>query len=227
MRVLGLETSSSRGSVALVELREGVAHVVGYAFHDEANEHAERLLSLVDGTLVEAGWHKSSIQRLAVGVGPGSFTGVRVALSLAQGLMLGLGIPGVGVGSLRAVAAGHDASDPRLRVVVRDARREEFFVAAYSATGEELVAPHTIAQKGATELLAERFSKDDYVVLGTRLDGLRCEPGEESTCPDARPIARIGSLLALEAAPVEPQYVRGPNILRPQLPDSPLSQPRS
>ncbi len=188
MRVLGLETSSTRGSVALVEQQESGPVVVAYAFHDEANQHAERLLSLVDAVLQEASWGKSSIQRIAVGVGPGSFTGVRVALSLAQGLMLGLGIPGVGVGSLRAVAAGHDVADTRLRVVVRDARRDEYFVAAYSASGEEVVAPHAIAQDGAGECLAERFVgtelrctryRNCWIALcaGGRIDLPRCASG--------------------------------------------------
>lgn len=227
MRVIGLETSSTRGSVALVELISGVPHVRSHAFHDEANQHAERLLSLVDGALEEANWEKSSIERVAVGVGPGSFTGVRVALSLAQGLMLGLGVPGVGVGSLLAVAEGHRADDSRLRVVVRDARRDEYFVAAYTSRGEEVVAPHAIAQIGAAELLAERFASTDYVVLGTVIDGLVCELGEQSTCPDARAIARLGALLNPADAPVEPEYVRGPNVVRPRLPDSPLNQPRT
>lgn len=226
MKILGLETSSTRGSVALVDLAYGEPVVRGYAYHDEANQHAERLLGLVDAALEGAGWARSDIQRIAVGVGPGSFTGVRVALSLAQGLMLGLGVPGVGVGSLRAIAAGHRPDDVRLRVVVRDARRDEFFVAAYTAGGQEVVAPHAIAQEGAVAHLAEQFAGRDIVVLGTELEGLPCELDDETTCPDARSVARVALHLEPESSPVEPQYVRGPNITRPKLPDSPLNQPR-
>src|SRR5690606_3316847 len=105
MRIVALETSSTRGSVALLEgTSPRDARVVASRRHDVPNEHAERLLGLLEEALAEADWEKSSLARIAVGVGPGSFTGVRVGLSIAQGLMLGLGIDGVGVGSLRAIA---------------------------------------------------------------------------------------------------------------------------
>ena len=85
-RVLGIETSSRRGTVALVE--DG--QVVASLGHDVPNGHAERMLGLVDQALAEAGWAKASLDRIAVGVGPGSFTGIRVGIALAQGLALGL-----------------------------------------------------------------------------------------------------------------------------------------
>ena len=216
-----------RGSMALVEGTSSAdARVLSYASHEQPNQHAERILGLVDGALEEAGVTKSQIDRIAAGVGPGAFTGIRVGLSLAQGLVLGLGVDGVGVGSLRAVAAGHAAEDKRTRVVLRDARRDEFFLAAYSASGQELVEPYAIPQEGAAELVAEKFSGQNYVVLGTEVASLPCELGDETTEPDARAVGRIALGLDPANSPVSPHYVRGPNVVKPKLPPSPLDGPR-
>src|SRR5688572_26659375 len=100
MRVLGIETSSTRGSLAVLEGTELRAVRV----HEEPHRHAELTLSLIGEVLAEAGIDKRELSRIAVGVGPGSFTGVRVALALGQGIAHGLGIPLVGVGSLAAMA---------------------------------------------------------------------------------------------------------------------------
>lgn len=228
MLVLGIETSSTRGSVALVSGdRADGATVLAWREHNEPNQHAERLLALVEETLKEAGLPKEAIERIGVGVGPGSFTGVRVGLSIAQGLMLGLGVSGVGVGSLRAIAAGLPASDQRLRVVLRDARREEYFLAAYSSQGEEVVAPCAIPQAGADQAVLAQFGLKPYVVLGTVIEGLPCVLAALTTEPDARSVARIALGLDPDSAPVVPHYVRGPNVVRPNLPPSPLEKPRT
>lgn len=227
MRILALETSSLRGSVALVEGTSiEDARVRGFACHTEPNRHAERIWSLVEQAFAEAGWTKGDIERVAVGVGPGAFTGIRVGLSLAQGLMLGLGVSGVGVGSLRALSVGLPAEDPRLRVILRDARRDEFFLAAYEPNGRQVVAPYAIAQERAVDVVREKFGKQDYVVLGAEIDGLPCVVGEGTTEPDARGVGRLGTDLDPNVDLVEPQYVRGPNVVKPNLPVSPLARPR-
>ncbi len=227
MRVLALETSSLRGSVALVEGASFEdAEVRGFACHAEPNRHAERIWGLVDEAFSQAAWTKDQVERIAVGVGPGAFTGIRVGLSLAQGLMLGLGVDGVGVGSLRALSVGLSGEDARLRVTLRDARREEFFLAAYDAQGNEVVAPYAIAQAGAADIVREKFKGQDYVVLGTEVDGLSCVVGDGTTEPDARGVGRLGIGLDPKVDLVEPHYVRGPNVIKPKLPESPLAGPR-
>jgi len=227
MKLLGIDASSTRGSVALVEFTDGAHEVLAHLSHSEPNRHAERLMGLVKEVFSSCDWEPSDLDRIAVGVGPGSFTGIRVALALAQGLMTGLGIEGVGVGSLRAIAGAANCADPRQRVVLRDARREEFFFASYGADGEELVAPHAIAQEKAAETVANQLADSEFVVLGTEVEGLPCELGELSGEPDARVVARIGAKLDPQVALVSPHYVRGPNITRPKLPPSPLQLPRS
>src|SRR6185369_5960506 len=144
MRVLGIETSTRRGSVAAVE---GTL-TLGTLAHEEPSAHAERVLSLIEILLAEVGWSRASIERIAVGIGPGSFTGLRVGIALAQGMALGLGRPIVGVGSLAALASSAPATDRRTRVPVLDARRGELFVAAYDADGRERLAPNAVPVAG-------------------------------------------------------------------------------
>ncbi|HET7540536.1 MAG TPA: tRNA (adenosine(37)-N6)-threonylcarbamoyltransferase complex dimerization subunit type 1 TsaB, partial [Polyangiaceae bacterium] len=96
MRIVGIESSSRRGSVALLEGERLVAS----AEHEQPNNHAERLLPLFEQLLAETGWPKSSLDRLGVGIGPGSFTGLRAGIALAEGLSVGLDRPLWGVGSL-------------------------------------------------------------------------------------------------------------------------------
>src|SRR5687768_454757 len=126
VRVLAIETSSPRGSVALLDDDRLVVELE----HDQPNAHAERILPLVERALEAAGFDRTSLDRVAVGIGPGSFTGLRVGIALAEGLALGLDIPIIGVASLRAMAAAVPAAEARIRIPVLDARRDEVFVAA-------------------------------------------------------------------------------------------------
>jgi tRNA threonylcarbamoyladenosine biosynthesis protein TsaB len=223
VRVLGIETSSVRGSVALVDGDRVVTH----AFQDEPNRHGERLLPLVDGLLAEVGWKRGSIERVGVGIGPGNFTGLRVGIALATGLSLGLGAPAVGVGSLRAIAGGLGAEDQRLRVVVRDARRGDYFIAAYTADGVEVLAPVAIPQPTLKENLQRLLPSTPWVIVGTPFADLPCAETDLTLEPDARVVALAAQHLDPAAHPALPEYVRGPDVIRPNLPISPLTQPRS
>jgi tRNA threonylcarbamoyladenosine biosynthesis protein TsaB len=112
--------------------------------------HATRLLPMADELLARAGIGWSSLERIAVGVGPGTFTGLRVGVATARGLAQSLGIDLVGVSSLRALAEPILGSEGGARHVlaVLDARRGEAFVAAYEAADRgpvELVAPVALA----------------------------------------------------------------------------------
>jgi tRNA threonylcarbamoyladenosine biosynthesis protein TsaB len=148
MIVLGFDTATSATSV-------GVRLAVGRTLvaHDAPRQgehpgHATRLLAMASELLAGAGLGWSALDRIAVGVGPGLFTGLRVGVATARGLAQSLSLELVGVSSLRALArAAAEQGYPRLLAVV-DARRGEAFAAAYAASDStvisELVPPRAL-----------------------------------------------------------------------------------
>ena len=138
MIVLALDTASpSTGTGVLL-----AAGRVGEARDDPAEgsrgEHASRLLVLVEQALAQAGVEWGDVDRIAVGVGPGGFTGLRIGIAPARALAQARGLPLVPVGSLEALAAGAEATG--VVAAVLDARRGEVFGGAWSGP-RELMAP--------------------------------------------------------------------------------------
>jgi tRNA threonylcarbamoyladenosine biosynthesis protein TsaB len=126
VRVLALDTSSDVGTVAVLvdgALRASLSARV-------QAQHGETLLPLVERVLTLAEVPVASLDLLAVGLGPGSFTGVRIGVATAKGLALARGTPMVGVRTSRALARAAPGS---ARGVAIDAKKDELFVAAYAA----------------------------------------------------------------------------------------------
>lgn len=136
MRVLALETSATWCSVAVGDGRRWCLR------HVEAGQaHSTLALPFVDEVLAEAGWKITDVDAIAFGAGPGSFTGLRIACGLAQGLAWALGCKVVAVGSLHALAA--TSADARVITAI-DARMGEVYFAAWESDGmrwRECVAP--------------------------------------------------------------------------------------
>jgi len=132
MRLLAIDASTWWGGVALLEVREGVPRLVAEIGLEVEGSHAARLLPLVEGLLATAAWPKNSLDAYAAVRGPGSFTGVRVALGLMSGFALVAGRPCVGVGTLHAMAEAHGpaAAD---RVPLLDAGRGDVYGARFDA----------------------------------------------------------------------------------------------
>src|SRR5882672_12212381 len=114
MLTLAFDTATAEPTSALVDDGE----VLGERF-----SRAQTLLEDVDALLRQGGAHPRDLDALAIGVGPGSFTGVRIGLAVAHGLALSLDLPVAGVSTLDALAAGTPGAVP-----VIDARRREVFV---------------------------------------------------------------------------------------------------
>ena len=114
MLILAFDTATDVATSALVDGEE----VLG-----ERTSRAVTVLEDLDALLRQAGAHTRELDGLAVGIGPGSFTGVRIGLATARGLSLALGVPVAGVSTLDALAAGAPGAVP-----VIDARRGEVFV---------------------------------------------------------------------------------------------------
>jgi tRNA threonylcarbamoyladenosine biosynthesis protein TsaB len=133
MRVLALETSTLAGGVALVDGERLVAEYV----LDVSVTHSERLMAAVDRVLGDARWAPRELEGLAVAIGPGSFTGLRIGVSTIKGLAVALGLPIAAVPTLDAMAAAMPwAALPVCPVL--QARRGEVYASLYRHDGDGL-----------------------------------------------------------------------------------------
>ena len=129
MNLLAIETATEACSVALVHGETVIART-----ELAPRRHAERVLPMADELLAEAGIGKHALDVIAVGRGPGAFTGVRLAVSLAQGMAMALGLPVVTVSSLAALALEAPEDDAAILAVI-DARMGEIYAACYERDG--------------------------------------------------------------------------------------------
>lgn len=218
VRLLALDTSTQLGSVALVadaELRSEISARV-------RSRHGETLLPLVQHALSLGGEDKTTLTHLAVGVGPGSFTGTRVGVATAKGLAIALDLPLVGVVSLEAIALGAPAEHVN---VVTDAHKGEVYAACYRRTGElvvEEVAPFHAAPDEALKRLPQ------VAAVGS---GARRYPDVfREALPAVFDLVRGGLVARLaerrfreapsgdDRAALEPRYVRASDATLPKTP---------
>jgi tRNA threonylcarbamoyladenosine biosynthesis protein TsaB len=131
VRVLAVETSTLAGGVALID----GDRVVGEYVLDVRVTHSERLMPAIDRVLTDAGLRARDLEGLAVAVGPGSFTGLRIGISTVKGLALALDLPVAAVPTLDALAAGLPfARHPVCPVL--DARKGEVYACLYRWDGQ-------------------------------------------------------------------------------------------
>ena len=135
--ILNIETATSVCSVALSENGK----VIASEESNESNVHAEKLAVFIQNLLKKTSRTFTELNAIAVGSGPGSYTGLRIGTSTAKGLCYGLNIPLIAVSTLKAMAyaaAAHTEKDTLLCPMI-DARRLEVYTALYDKTGKELL----------------------------------------------------------------------------------------
>ena len=137
MNVLALETATDACSVALAAGEDLYSRQ-----STEPRIHARRVLAMVDECLAEAGQRPADVDLLVFGRGPGSFTGVRIATGVVQGLSLGAGLPVVPVSTLAALAQGTIRQQgARAVLAALDARMQEVYWGAFRCDDNGLVDP--------------------------------------------------------------------------------------
>ena len=232
MRLLALDTSTFVGTVAVVRDGELLAE---WSASVRAS-HGETLLPHIARVLELSGLALPELDGIAVGIGPGSFTGVRIGVATAKGLALALAKPIVGVSSLRTLARGINGG-AGLRVPVLDAHKGEVYCAAYTLDGlgelEERVAPFHAAPDEAARRLRAAARDERLWVAGNGL----ARYGEAFIAPLGSLVARAPSFcdvpraacLAHEAlvqlarsgpsdlAGLEPMYLRGSDAKLPAI----------
>lgn len=133
MKILAIETSTYSGSIAIV--RED--SVLGEYYFNIGPAHTEKLVPSIQWLLSELNMEKSDLSGVAVSLGPGSFTSLRVGLSTAKGICFSLGIPLIGVSSLKALAMNVPFAPYNICPVI-DARKGEVFTALFRSNNGEL-----------------------------------------------------------------------------------------
>jgi tRNA threonylcarbamoyladenosine biosynthesis protein TsaB len=213
---LGIDTSTAELTVALAGEEAVLAERDAGPAPDGRPRHATKLLPAIED-VVAAGGGWGEVSAVAVGLGPGTFTGLRIGVSTARALAQARGIGLAGVSSLEALALGaEDGERPRLAVI--DARRCEVFAALYGSDGSQLWP----AWVGSPQDLGERVAELDPAPLAVGDASLRFREQLETAgalVPDdsdpahrlrARHVCRLAKSAPRERD-IEPNYVRRPD----------------
>ena len=215
--ILGLDTATP-STVAGLLLPDGrVVEARDDPAPGERPAHAARLLDLAESVLSTADASWDDVERIAVGVGPGSFTGLRIGVATARGLAQARGIALVPVSTLRALALG--AGGGPVAAVI-DARRREVFAAVYEADGSERLAPAAYAPADLAAHLSGVLAVGDGAVLYRDVLGADV-PGDGD--PRHRVTGEALCRLGAEGEPegrdaVLPDYRRLPDAVPPKRP---------
>jgi tRNA threonylcarbamoyladenosine biosynthesis protein TsaB len=208
MKILAFDTSTEYLSIALrlegkTLLRECVAE----------QKHSSLLLPMVSEVLAEAEISLSQLDCIAFGVGPGSFTGLRIACSVAQGLAFGAGIPLIGISTLQALA---QACGARRVIAAMDARMGEIYHAAYEKSGDtwrEVMAP-TVCKPEQAPLI----TGDDWVGVGSGFaayEMLQQHYANRLTRIDAKAYPHASAMLELAVAEFAAGHAVAPEYAAP------------
>jgi tRNA threonylcarbamoyl adenosine modification protein YeaZ len=212
MKLLAIDTALEACSVAVAGGRRppvAISEIVGRG-------HAERLFGMIDSAMDQAGMDFADLDRIAVTVGPGSFTGLRIGIAAARGIALVVGCPVVGIGTLDVHAASARALTGDVPVLaVLDARRGEVYRQRFAAGGAALGAPAV----GSPESVISEVADGD-VLAGAGADivaaALRSVPiVHRRSAPDIRVLAEMAVIVAAPAVAPRPLYLRSPDA-KPQ-----------
>ncbi len=208
MKILAIDTAGADCGVALYD----AASTTLLASEQETivKGHAERLMAMIEAVLGHAGVSMADIDRVAVSVGPGSFTGIRVGVSTARGLGLALEVPVLGISSLQALAHAA-AGNGRPVLALIDAKRGEVFAQVFDEAKKALSEPAAMTIEDARAL------QDQYPQAILAGSGVRLLSGAEPAI-SIYPVAAIAQLAAdaNNATPKPaPLYLRGPDA-KPQ-----------
>ena len=226
MKILAFDTANNTCSVALLCDDK----VMAYASETSPAKQAERLFPLIEQVFTSSGYSYNDIDIIAVTIGPGSFTGIRIGLATARGIALASGIPLLGVNTLEALA--HDIfrenpNDTFPLLVALDARRQQLYIQLFASSGETLTSPKLISY----DEIRQHLPDTPFSVTGngvTHIESPLSENKTQHSChdlmlPDARSIAYLvaqkhSSLPASKHGnnDVFPLYIRKPDAKKSQ-----------
>jgi tRNA threonylcarbamoyladenosine biosynthesis protein TsaB len=217
MKILALDTASSWCAAAVYD--SGTNTVLAEISENIGKGHAEVLMDYIGQAMTQSGISMTELDRVAVNVGPGSFTGVRIGVSAARGFALALDRPALGVSAFDALASEIAISHPGQPVLVLlEAHRGEIYAQAFGADGMAITGPMVLAREEALALIQQQSS--DTILAGSAAAALNETLAGSFSVARGEPTARIGTYAKLAAlhepgeAP-KPLYMRGPDV-KPQ-----------
>ncbi len=219
MRILAIDTAL--GACAACLMAAGDPEPLAFESIAMERGHAEALLPLVDRVVATAPGGFSTLDRVAVTVGPGSYTGLRVGISAARAIGLAAGIPVVGVTTLSALLASLVSGDSRrLMAAAIDARHGHVYFQAVLPGGRTVVAPSLVTVRDAVRLMGSgpvtvAGSGAALVAADAATHGIEASVAGPAAGPDIALVARLGLVADPAQARPKPLYLRAPDA-RPQ-----------
>ncbi len=227
MIILSFDTSLAACSAAVIDA--GVnACVLSSAYGEPGKGHAEILLDMISDVLAQAGVGFENIDKQIVTIGPGSFTGVRVALAAARGFRIAHGIPISGLSTMQAISANKSKLDdihaPSGVAVIIDARRHQVYGQVFDTDLNPLCAPALIAVEDL-ETWMEPWQEIPLTLLGTGAFLIKAKgnarpqnwhPTSENALPDAACFGQAFCDFKPDQVPPDPLYLREPDA-KPQI----------
>lgn len=216
MTLLAIDTAANLCAAAVADAATGA--VLGAESRDIGKGHAEQLMDVIAHAMAKGGQGWNGLTRLAVTVGPGSFTGIRVGVAAARGLALALDLPLTGITTLEALAAGTRMRHPGRPVLAAlDARRGEVYAQAFDADGRPQAVPRAMTVAAAGEMVAGGMalcgSAARLLAGVSGVSGLAFGP--EDAAPDIAAVAALAAARPVSAEKPKPLYLRGADA-RPQ-----------
>lgn len=209
MIVLAIDTVANLCAACVWDTHAG--RELGRCVRDPGKGHAEHLMGVIAEALSAAGATYADLGAVAVAVGPGSFTGIRVGVAAARGLALALAIPSTGVTSLDALAEEARNVHPGRPVLAAiDARRDELYVASYDAAGSRLQGPIVTRLPEAAAMAGQQ----KWVLTGSaarmiaRAAGARFDIAGEAATADIAAYARLAARHGFAGGKPRPLYLR-------------------
>ena len=218
MRVLAIDTALGACAAAVLDSQGGA--ILASESLGMLKGHAEAVMPLIARVMDASRCEFTDLDRIAVTVGPGSFTGLRVGISAARGIALATGKPALGLSTLSALAAPHVAArSDHMIIAAIDARNEQVYFHVFAPNGTTVVAPRL--DRVRTAVRAVPVGPTVITGSGAGLVAAHWPSGsptprvELNAAPDIGWIARLGAAAQNEGSAPKPLYLRRPDA-RPQ-----------
>ena len=214
MRILAIDTALGACSACVLDASDPTPLAIEQTAMERG--HAEALMPMIERVMAKVEGGFSSLDRVAVTIGPGSYTGLRVGISAARAIALAAGIPAIGISTLAASAApfiGREGG--RVVAAAVDAKHGQVWFQAMNAQGKQLVSVRQVNHRDAARAIgAGPVSLVGSAALAVANEawaiGLDALVVDDAKAPDVTWVARLGMIADPENAPPRPLYLKPP-----------------